>query len=140
MFFVPISLMLTGMALGLCLRKVAWLAQVPRAITPTILLMLFVLGVAVGGDSTLMRDLPLLGGRALALTLAGVGGSMVAVILVRRYFPGAEAGRHARTVAMSGDPAGSPADASGMATAFEDAPVPPETSAHPSEEVRPHGR
>lgn len=138
--FIPISLMLAGMALGLCLRKVAWLAHVPRAITPTILLLLFVLGVAVGGDSTLMGNLPLLGGRALALTLAGVGGSMVAVIFVRRYFPGAGAGRHARAVSLPGEPAGSPADASGMVTAFEDAPVPPEASIRPGEEVRPHGR
>lgn len=137
--FIPISLMLTGMALGLCLRNVAWLAQVPRAITPTILLLLFVLGVAVGGDSTLMGNLPLLGGRALALTLAGVGGSMVAVLLVRRFFPGAQAGRHAHA-AMPGKPAGSAADASGMATAFEDAPVPPAASARPGEEVHPHGR
>lgn len=137
--FIPISLMLVGIALGLCLRKVAWLAQVPRAITPTILLLLFVLGVAVGGDSTLMGNLPLLGGRALALTLAGVGGSMVAVIVVRRFFPGAQAGRHARA-AMSGERAGSAADASGMATAFEDAPVPPETSGRSAEEVHPHGR
>lgn len=136
--FIPISLMLTGMALGFCLRRVAWLAQVPRAITPTILLMLFVLGVAVGGDDTLMSNLPLLGGRALALTLAGVAGSMLAVILIRRHFPGAEAGRHARA-ARQGDTAGSPGDVSGLVTAFEDAPVPPETAARPGEEG-PHGR
>ena len=52
-----------------------------------------------------MGNLPLLGGRALALTLAGVGGSMLAVLLVRRFFPGAQAGRHARA-AMSGERAG----------------------------------
>lgn len=137
--FIPISLMLVGIALGLCLRKVAWLAQVPRAITPTILLLLFVLGVAVGGDPVLMGNLPLLGGRALALTLAGVGGSMLAVLFVRRFFPGAQAGRHAHA-AMSGERAGSAADASGMATAFEDAPVPPEASGRSAEEVHPHGR
>lgn len=136
--FIPISLMLAGIALGFCLRRVACLAQVQRAITPTILLMLFVLGLAVGSDDALMSNLPLLGGRALALTLAGVAGSMVAVMLIRRHFPGAEAGRHARA-AMSGDAAGSPEDASGMVTAFEDAPVPPETAARPGEEG-PHGR
>lgn len=135
--FIPISLMLAGMALGFCLRKVGCLALVQRAITPTILLMLFVLGVAVGSDAELMGNLPLLGGRALALTLAGVGGSMIGVLLIRRYFPGAGAGRHARAP-MPGDMAGSPEDASGMATAFEDAPVPP-AAARPGEE-RPHGR
>lgn len=138
--FIPIGLMLAGMALGFCLRRVAWLAQVQRAVMPTILLMLFVLGLAVGGDDTLMNNLPLLGGRALALTLAGVAGSMVAVVLIRRYFPGAQAGRHARAAGMPDERAGSPADASGMATAFAQAPVPPETTARPAEEARPHGR
>lgn len=137
--FSPIGIMLTGMALGFCLRKVTWLACVPRAITPIILLMLFVLGVAVGGDTELMRNLPLLGGRALALTLAGVAGSMVAVMLIRRHFPGAEAGRHARA-AMPEESSGSPADASGMGSAFENAPRPSDTPARPAEEARTHGR
>ena len=64
---------------------------------------------------------------------------MLAVLLVRRFFPGAQAGRHAHA-AMSGERAGSAADASGMATAFEDAPVPPEASGRSAEEVYPHGR
>lgn len=123
--FTPIGLMLLGMALGFGLRRVACLERVSRAITPTILLMLFVLGVAVGGNKTLMGNLPTLGGRALALTLAGVAGSMVGVVLIRRFFPGAQAGRHARPGAGGGEPAGSPEHAAAAGMSFAETTLPP---------------
>lgn len=113
--FTPIGFMLLGMALGFGLRKVSWLARVPRAITPTILLLLFVLGVAVGGNATLVRNLPVLGGRALALTLAGVAGSMIGVLLIRRFFPGAQAGRHARPAQDGEERAAGSAEGVGVA-------------------------
>lgn len=115
--FTAISLMLAGMLAGFLLRRVTWLACLPRAITPTILLMLFVLGIAVGANDTLMGNLPTLGGRALALTLAGVGGSLLCVLAIRRFFPGAEAGRHAGQTA--------PQDNDALNTAFRDGPRPP---------------
>lgn len=114
--FTAISLMLVGIIAGFLLRRVSWLACLPRAITPTILLMLFVLGIAVGANDTLMSNLPTLGGRALALTLAGVAGSMVCVLAIRRFFPGAQAGRHARQDA--------PRDNEALHTAFRAAPRP----------------
>lgn len=94
--YTPIALMLLGMALGFGLRNLSCLARLPRAITPTILLLLFVLGLAVGGNKTLMANLPTLGGRALALTLAGVAGSLIGVLIIRRHFPGAGPGRRAQ--------------------------------------------
>ena len=93
--YTPIGLMFLGLALGFGLRKVSCLARVSRAITPTILLMLFVLGLAVGGNKALVANLPTLGGRALALTLAGVAGSLIGVLLIRRHFPGAGPGGRA---------------------------------------------
>lgn len=126
--FTPIGLMLLGMALGFGLRKVSRLERVSQAITPTILLMLFVLGVAVGGNKTLMGNLPTLGGRALALTLAGVAGSMVGVMLIRRFFPGAQAGRHARPGADGEEPAGSPGDAAASGMTFAETTLPPLTA------------
>lgn len=122
--FTPIGLMLLGMAFGFGLRKVACLERVSRAITPTILLMLFVLGVAVGGNKTLMANLPALGGRALALTLAGVAGSMIAVVCIRRFFPGAQAGRHARSATDRGEGPDRPGGAAASGVTFAETMLP----------------
>lgn len=48
--FTAIGLMLTGIALGFALRSFQWPELLGRAISPTIMLMLFALGVAVGGN------------------------------------------------------------------------------------------
>lgn len=87
--FTAIGLMLAGIALGFALRPFRWPGLLGRAISPTIMLMLFALGVAVGGNAALMADLPVLGGKALALTVACVAGSLICTVAVRRFFPGA---------------------------------------------------
>lgn len=84
--FIAIGLMLVGMGLGFLLRGRVWLGGLTRCVSPTIMLLLFSLGVAVGGNEALMRDLPELGGTALVLTLAGVAGSLACVALIRRSF------------------------------------------------------
>ena len=85
--------------------------------------------LAVGGNKALVANLPTLGGRALALTLAGVAGSLIGVLLIRRHFPGAGPGGRAIAAAEQKERAGSPADAAGLATAFKDAPLPPRGTA-----------
>ena len=85
--FTAIGLMLTGIALGFALRSFQWPELLGRAISPTIMLMLFALGVAVGGNETLMTNLPVLGGKALILTVACVAGSLICIVAVRRFFP-----------------------------------------------------
>ena len=71
--FTAIGLMLTGIALGFALRSFQWPELLGRAISPTIMLMLFALGVAVGC----------------------VAGSIICIMAVRRFFPGAGPRRHA---------------------------------------------
>ena len=93
--FTAIGLMLTGIALGFALRSFQWPELLGRAISPTIMLMLFALGVAVGGNETLMTNLPVLGGKALILTVACVAGSLI--------FPDAGPRRHAAAGADSED-------------------------------------
>ncbi|WP_302555932.1 LysO family transporter [uncultured Desulfovibrio sp.] len=93
--FTAIGLMLTGIALGFALRSLQWPELLGRAISPTIMLMLFALGVAVGGNKALMADLPVLGGKALVLTVACVAGSIICIMAVRRFFPGAGPRRRA---------------------------------------------
>ena len=67
------------------------------------MLMLFALGVAVGGNETLMANLPVLGGKALVLTVACVAGSLICTVAVRRFFPGAGPQRHAAAEADGAD-------------------------------------
>lgn len=83
--FVALGLMLLGLLLGRLLRGQGWISLSGRCVSPVILLMLFCLGLSVGGNATLMANLPLLGGQALLLTLAGVAGSLVAVRCIRRW-------------------------------------------------------
>ena len=101
--FTAIGLMLTGIALGFALRSFQWPELLGRAISPTIMLMLFALGVAVGGSETLMTNLPVLGGKALILTVACVAGSLICIVAVRRFFPDAGPRRHAAAGADSED-------------------------------------
>ena len=77
--FIAMGLMLLGMTLGWLLRGRTWLGLLTRCVSPAIMLLLFSLGVAVGGNEELMNNLPLLGGKALLLTLAGVAGSLACV-------------------------------------------------------------
>lgn len=84
--FIAVGVMCLGLALGFLLRGQCLLAALTRCVTPAIMLLLFSLGVAVGGNQTLMRNLPVLGGKALILTLAGVAGSLACVAVIRRWF------------------------------------------------------
>ena len=84
--FIAMGLMLLGILLGRLLRGQRWLGALSRCFTPAIMLLLFSLGVAVGGNEELIRNLPLLGGKALLLTLAGVAGSLACVAVIRRWF------------------------------------------------------
>lgn len=84
--FIAIGVMLLGLLLGFLLRGQRLLTALTRCVTPAIMLLLFSLGVAVGGNEALMRSLPMLGGKALILTLAGVAGSLACVAVIRRWF------------------------------------------------------
>ena len=84
--FVAIGLMFLGILLGFLLRGRRLAAAFSRCVTPAIMLLLFTLGISVGGNSTLMGALPELGSAAMLLTLCGVGGSFVCVLCIRRFF------------------------------------------------------
>ena len=84
--FVAIGLMFLGILLGFLLRGRRLAAALSRCVAPAIVLLLFALGISVGGNSTLMGALPELGSAALLLTLFGVGGSFVCALCIRRFF------------------------------------------------------
>lgn len=75
--FTVISLMLGGMCIGFLLRKQQF-SWIHRMITTLIWVLLFLLGVEVGGNRQIIEGLATLGLEALIITLATVIGSCVA--------------------------------------------------------------
>ncbi|MDD3041122.1 LysO family transporter [Bacteroides sp.] len=72
--FIIIGIMLTGMLIGYLLRskRLTWIHKI---ITFLIWLLLFLLGIDVGGNEAIMKGLHTLGLEALIITLAAVIGS-----------------------------------------------------------------
>lgn len=72
--FIIIGIMLTGMLIGYLLRskRLTWIHKI---ITFLIWLLLFLLGIDVGGNKAIMNGLHTLGLEALIITLAAVIGS-----------------------------------------------------------------
>ena len=75
--FTIIGLMLTGMLLGFLLRKQK-LSGIHNVITVLIWLLLFLLGIDVGGNQKIINGLHTIGLEAIVITLAAVLGSVTA--------------------------------------------------------------
>ena len=69
--FTIIGLMLTGMLLGFLLRKQK-LSGIHKVITVLIWLLLFLLGIDVGGNQKIITGLHTIGLEAMVITLAAV--------------------------------------------------------------------
>ena len=85
--FIALGITFFGIAVGFLLRHLPLTLVLTRGVTPAIMLLLFALGVSVGGNEALMRALPRLGGTALTLTAASMVGSVACVLVIRRFFP-----------------------------------------------------
>ena len=75
--FTIIGLMLTGMLLGYLLRK-RNLSGIHKVITVLIWLLLFILGIEVGGNEQIIKGLHNIGLEAVILTIGGTLGSVIA--------------------------------------------------------------
>ena len=87
--FIIIGIMLTGMLLGYLLRskRLTWIHKV---ITLLIWLLLFLLGIDVGGNEAIVKGLLAIGLEAFIITTAAVAGSTLAAwglwyLLYARY-------------------------------------------------------
>jgi len=76
--FTVIGIMFCGIILGYLFREKTILQKLGRPISYTIYLLLFLLGISVGGNSEIINNLPSLGGQALLLAFAGTLGSVLA--------------------------------------------------------------
>ncbi len=75
--FTIIGLMLTGMLVGYLLRR-RDLAFIHKVITLLIWILLFILGIEVGGNERIVKGLHTIGLEAIILTVGGTLGSVIA--------------------------------------------------------------
>ena len=78
--------MFAGVALGLLVGRRAKLARaVSKAVMPVICVLLFCMGVSVGGNAQVMENLSALGKEALLLTAGCIAGSLAAAWAVWKF-------------------------------------------------------
>ena len=82
---IVIGLMVCGILIGFRFRK-RNLKFISPLIPVAIWVLLFLLGLNVGGDPKIMNNLGTIGGEALWLTLGAVGGSVLCAWGVYRFF------------------------------------------------------
>lgn len=83
--FLVILFTLLGVAVGYLLRYRPVLRHVSVTINLTICVMLFILGLSVGRDQTIVHHLWRYGGQALLIGAAGLTGSCLAAWGLYRY-------------------------------------------------------
>lgn len=87
-----VAIMTAGMLFGFLIRKKSLLIKInDKLIMYAIYLLLFILGISIGVNEAIMKNLPTLGLKALALTLGGVIGSIsLAWLTYVRFFKSKE--------------------------------------------------
>lgn len=82
-----ILIMTAGIVLGYLIRNKTMLIKInDKLVMGAIYLLLFVLGISIGINQTIMKSLPNLGLKALALTIGGVLGSIILAWFTYKWF------------------------------------------------------
>ena len=84
--FIVIGIMFLGVGVGYLLRRVPFSQVTGSSISYTIYLLLFLLGISVGTNETIVDNLASLGGEALLIALAGTLGSLLMAWVVYSLF------------------------------------------------------
>lgn len=92
---IIIGIMASGILTGWLFRKFR-LALISRIITALIWVLLFLLGIEVGGNEKIMHSLPTLGVEGLVIATAGTLGSVIGACLLWRYL--CKSGKREETV------------------------------------------
>ena len=66
-----------GLCAGYILRKCKWLVHIGKAISVTICLMLFIMGIKIGENDSILMNFTTLGWQAFVLAMASLAGSVV---------------------------------------------------------------
>lgn len=84
--FIVISIMFLGIGVGYLFRKVSLLQHIGQLIQYTIYLLLFLLGISVGGNPEIINNFGTLGVQAILISAASTLGSISMAWIVYRYF------------------------------------------------------
>mgnify|MGYP000757351652 FL=1 len=84
--FNVIGFMLTGITLGYLFRNLTIFQKTEKTISLTIILLLFVLGISVGSNPTIINNLGKFGWQAAIIALSATCGSILVSWLVLKYF------------------------------------------------------
>lgn len=76
--YIALLIMFCGFVIGKIFQNLFSPIYIQRLIMASIFLLLFLLGISVGSNSTLLAQLPALGMDALLLALFGIFGSILA--------------------------------------------------------------
>ena len=92
-----IFMVFLGIGLGFVLRRTPLPAIMGHGIMPVVSVLLLLLGLKIGNNTELMRELPRIGLQGLLFTLAGTLGSLLALRLLWRWLGPVLPGRDAPT-------------------------------------------
>ena len=84
--FNVIGFMLTGITLGYLFRNLTIFQKTEKTISLTIILLLFVLGISVGSNPTIINNLGKFGWQAAIIAWSATCGSSLVSWLVLKYF------------------------------------------------------
>jgi uncharacterized membrane protein YbjE (DUF340 family) len=78
-----VLIMTAGIALGYFIRNRKHIVRISDSLTMwAIYLLLFLLGVAIGTNKTIVKNLPVLGLKALLISIGGIVGSVLLALIV----------------------------------------------------------
>ncbi len=80
--FYLIMTFFAGICAGFIWRRIKAFSHVGKAVSLTVFVMLFFLGVEIGSDEHVLENLSTLGLRAFVLAVAGVAGSVILSMLL----------------------------------------------------------
>lgn len=78
-------LLIVGVALGRLLKSHDITRKISDKVSLTVIAILFTFGIKIGADSDLIAEIGQLGLSALAISTAGIAGSLVFACIIDRY-------------------------------------------------------
>ncbi len=84
--WVILIVLIAGMALGFILREKLNEKFLSRLLLISIYILLFLLGVQIGNNPRILKNLSSLGFQAVAFTFASVIGSLLCIVLIYKLF------------------------------------------------------
>ncbi len=83
---IAVGFMFTGIVIGYLLRNISLLRNTEKTITCTILLLLFIIGISIGSNKSIINNLPHFGWQAVILAFLSTCGSVFASWMVLKLF------------------------------------------------------